>query len=297
MKTILITGGTGLIGQKLIADLLNKNYTIHILSQQKNKSSSNTAITYFYWNVLQKEINIHAFKNVDFIIHLAGENIGKKYWTKKQIQLIQNSRVLSTQLLINTIKKHDFSIKKIVCTTAIGWYGADNFNSLQVGFNESNPAATDILGNICFNWENEIHNFKTLKIPLVIGRLGLVISKDGGILPLFLKALKFNIQLIIGNGNQWFSWVEIDDVVKFISVSLENQSMEGIYNVVNPDVLTQKKWVNNIALKYHKLHTLKLYIPAWLIILIKGKLGKELLKSQKVNSDKLQQKGFIFSTL
>ncbi|MCX8481349.1 MAG: TIGR01777 family oxidoreductase, partial [Sediminibacterium sp.] len=262
MKTILITGGTGLIGQKLIADLLNKNYTIHILSQQKNKSSSNTAITYFYWNVLQKEINIHAFKNVDFIIHLAGENIGKKYWTKKQIQLIQNSRVFSTQLLINTIKKHDFSIKKIVCTTAIGWYGADNFNSLQVGFNESNPAATDILGNICFNWENEIHNFKTLKIPLVIGRLGLVISKDGGILPLFLKALKFNIQLIIGNGNQWFSWVEIDDVVKFISVSLENQSMEGIYNVVNPDVLTQKKWVNNIALKYHKLHTLKLYIPA-----------------------------------
>ena len=297
MKTILITGGTGLIGQKLMVDLLHKNYHIHILTQQKNKLSANPAITYFYWNVFRKEINLEAFKNVDFIIHLAGENIGKKYWTKNQLQIILDSRVQSTQLLINTIKNNNFTIKKIICTTAIGWYGADNPESVKFGFIESNPAANDILGQICYQWENEIHNFKSLLIPLVIARLGLVISNEGGVLPLFLKALKFNIQLILGNGNQWFSWIDLDDVVKFITFSLENSTIEGVYNVVNPLALSQKKWVEKIALKYNNLPTIKLYLPAWLIILVKGKLGKELLKSQKINSSKLLQTGFIFSTL
>ena len=176
MDTILISGGTGLIGKRLSYLLKSKGYRVHLLSRKSNPKNS---FPTFLWNIDQYTIDDSAFNEVNHIIHLTGAGVANKRWTRKRKNEILTSRVDSTNLLFDTIKRLKVPLKSFTSASATGYYGSTTTNKI---FKEKNEAGNDFLSNVCELWEKAINQFKQLKIRTVILRTGIVLSKEGGAL-------------------------------------------------------------------------------------------------------------------
>ncbi|HEY2727860.1 MAG TPA: NAD-dependent epimerase/dehydratase family protein, partial [Parafilimonas sp.] len=199
MATILLTGGTGMIGTHLQKFLLDKGYAIIVLERgEKHYSSANKNISYAKWNVEKGEIDRNAIMNADYIIHLAGANIAKKRWTDKRKKEIVESRTKTAELLVKSLREIPNKVKAVVSASAVGWYGEDLTQTLYKGegFKENSPAANDFLGTTCKLWETSIRPVSTLYKRLCILRFGIVLSEKGGALEEFKKPLKFGIATI-----------------------------------------------------------------------------------------------------
>jgi len=170
MATVLITGGTGLIGRHLCQKLLEKGYDVTILSRIRKQG---VAIPTYVWDLDKKEIQKEAIATADYIIHLAGANIGDKRWTANRKRLIIDSRVKSGQLIYNKIKKHKKNIKAFISASAIGFYGAITSDKIST---EADPPASDFLGATCKQWEQSTDRFKDLEIRIVKIRTGVVLT-------------------------------------------------------------------------------------------------------------------------
>ncbi len=287
MKNILITGGTGFVGKEIIDQLEKAGYHTAVLSRQKSISG----IKSFYWNYKTGELEEEALKFAEVIIHLAGENISKKRWSPQQKQEIYNSRILSTRLLYNKIKETGYIPQKFIAASAIGYYGTETGEHI---FSENDPPGNDFLASVVKDWEKESLRFKSLHIPVVIYRIGVVFSVDGGALKEMLKPLKFKLSFTLGNGEQYLAWVSKTDLAKAFVFAIENQNVEGIYNVVAPESMKQKELSRLLASKYGAA-VVPFAIPQRLLELLKGEMSSIILKGSRVSSEKLQQEGFVFS--
>ncbi len=190
MATILITGGTGLVGKALGQALLEKGYTVIILSRQTGKKSAVANLSYAAWDAEKQTIDEEAISSADYIIHLAGAGVADKRWTKKRKQEIIDSRVNSSQLIVDSLKTIPNKVKAIVSASAIGWYGADPAIPNPKPFEENNPADETFLGNTCKLWEESIEPVTQSGKRLVKLRIGIVLSNDGGALSEFKKPLQ-----------------------------------------------------------------------------------------------------------
>ena len=179
MATILLTGGTGMIGRVLQQFLTGKGYSVIVLVRDDAERPQINNITYAKWNVEKEEINKEAVTSADYIIHLAGANVGGKRWTEKRKREIVESRVKSGKLIVKALKEIPNKIKAVISVSAIGWYGPDTTASKQNGFAEDAPANDDFLGNTCRLWEESIKPLEALGKRLIITRLGIVLSKEG----------------------------------------------------------------------------------------------------------------------
>ncbi|HEY2722776.1 MAG TPA: NAD-dependent epimerase/dehydratase family protein, partial [Chitinophagaceae bacterium] len=154
MSTILITGGTGMIGTALQKELSNKGHDIIVLTRYPGKYSNTSRVSYARWDVKNQQIDTNAILKADHIIHLAGAGVADKRWTSKRKREIVESRTLSSALLVKALSENINHVKTIVSASAIGWYGpAGNFSK---AFGESDPAADDFLGTTCKQWEASI---------------------------------------------------------------------------------------------------------------------------------------------
>ncbi|MFT3948679.1 MAG: TIGR01777 family oxidoreductase [Agriterribacter sp.] len=292
MPTILIGGGSGLIGRKLSAMLLEKGYDVIILSR-KVKTSSNPKLSYALWNTDRQTIDINALAKSDYIINLAGEGVADKRWTKKRKKILQESRTRSCALIVNTLRDHANKIKAVINASGIGWYGDDTGNS-KPAFTEDMSPANDFLGETCKAWEESIAPVTALGKRLVIIRTGIVLSKEAGALPEFIKPVRFGFAPVLGNGKQIQSWIHIDDICRMYIHALENESMLGVYNAAAPKPVDIKELVSTLAKKMKGSFYISIYVPSFLLKIILGELSTEVLKSITVSSTRIRNTGFQF---
>lgn len=291
MASILISGGTGLVGRRLSAMLLEKGHTLIILTR-RIKESVDPKLSYALWNTDSNTIDINAVAKADYIINLAGEGVADKRWSKKRKREILESRTKSCNLIVNTLRNNANKVKAVVSATAIGWYGDDVKNNLP--FTEEAPPAKDFLGETCKAWEESINPITSLGKRLVKIRVGVVLSKEGGALKEFIKPIRLGVAAILGSGKQIESWIHIDDICRMFIYAMENELLNGVYNAVAPKPVDNKTLVYALAKKIKGSFFIPVYVPSFILKIIVGELSTEVLKSVTVSSAKISNAGFQF---
>ena len=287
MSRVLITGGRGLIGQQLCEKLMDLGYEVAILSR---KAGADSKIAHHTWNIDRKIIDRKVINNSDFIIHLAGVNIGGKKWTKKRKRKIIDSRTRSADLIFNNIDRHQTKLKAFISASAIGYYGG--ITSEQI-FLETDPPASDFLGKTCERWELAADQFKKIGIRTVKIRTGIVLSSRGGA----LSKLKIPIQLgfgsAISHGRQYMPWIHLDDLCAIYIKAIEDQTMTGAYNAVAPEHIMNKAFTRKLARVTRKPFWFP-NIPAIAMKLLFGEMSVMLLSGSRVSSEKIVDAGYTF---
>ncbi|MGZ8559791.1 MAG: TIGR01777 family oxidoreductase [Chitinophagaceae bacterium] len=295
MTTILITGGTGLIGKALTHALLEKNYKVIVLSRQTNQRQQQTAnLSFASWNVDDQTINKEAISKADYIVHLAGAGVADKRWTKKRKQEIINSRVKSGELLVKALQDIPNKIKAVISASAIGWYGADPVIPNPKPFREDDPHDNSFLGATCKLWEDSIEPVKKSGKRLVKLRTGIVLSNEGGALKEFKKPLRFGVASILGDGKQMISWIHIDDLVRLYVASIEDETLNGVYNAVAPKPVSNKELAMLLARIQRGNFFIPVHVPSFVLKPVIGEMSIEVLKSATVSCDKIHYTGFTF---
>lgn len=287
MATVLITGGTGTIGRHLSKKLKDKGYKVVWLSRESNKAKEFPAYT---WNIEKGEMETAAIETADYIIHLAGANIGEKRWTAKRKQLIINSRVKTGQLIFDKLKETKNKPKAFISASAIGYYGAITTDKI---FSETDLPGSDFPGETCRLWEQTADNFKQYGIRTVKIRTGVVLTKQGGALAKMILPVKKGIGAAIGSGKQYLPWIHIDDLSGIYLKAIEDTQMNGAYNAVAPDHKTNKDFINTLA-RLLKKPFWRFNFPGIVMKIIFGKMSAILLQGSRVSSEKIIKAGFIF---
>ncbi|MDQ6609314.1 MAG: TIGR01777 family oxidoreductase [Bacteroidota bacterium] len=292
MATVLITGGTGLIGSLLTRSLLALEHNIIILTR-KAKTSKDPGVVYKEWDVNKGTIDETCIKEADFIVHLAGANVAEKRWTEKRKEEIVDSRVKSSGLLVKLLTEIPNNVKAIISASAIGFYGKDPQTPNASPFVETDKADDSFLGSTCKQWESSIQPVTQLGKRLVIFRTGIVLSNEGGAFAEFKKPLQFGAATILGTGNQIVSWIHSDDVVNLYTEALENEALQGVYNAVAPYPVSNKELILEMAKKRGKFF-IPLRVPSFILKIALGEMSTEVLKSATVSSEKIIKTGFQF---
>jgi uncharacterized protein (TIGR01777 family) len=288
---VLITGGSGTLGKEIANLVFNKKYEVNILTRNKNLKSHNPQLKYYYWNPKKEDIDLDCFNNVDCVINLAGFSVFN-LWTKANKTKIFDSRVGSTNFFLDIILKKNIKIRSFVNASAIAAYrDSSDFTSSE---NDSINNPNSFINQVVVKWEDEVKKFerKLPDISFSIMRIGLVLSKSGGLYKICKMLSKFFILSPIGSGNQWQSWIHEKDAAKIILLSCEN-SWKGTYNLVAPNPVKQNELINKIAI-FNKSRVVFPNIPSFIIKSVFGKMSEIILSSQKVKSIKLSDSDFSF---
>ncbi|WP_348824423.1 TIGR01777 family oxidoreductase [Flavobacterium aestuarii] len=287
-KNVLITGGTGFIGRYLTEKLLEKGYTVSILTRSSKPDKDR--ISYYIWDVDAQSIDESAVVNADYIIHLAGENIAEERWTSKRKAAIRNSRIQSAQLIYDTLKKLNKRIDAFVSASGIGYYGSVNGEGICT---ESTLPANDFVGTVCQDWEKAADLMAGLGIRTVKIRTGLVLGRNEGILKKLSPIFKRGLGSALGSGKQYMPWVHVHDLCMMYIEAIENGKMTGAYNATINDSTTNlifsKEFANSFGFSIWLPN-----VPAFLIRLVLGERAVLLLTGRRVSSDKVKKLGFRF---
>ena len=287
---VLITGASGLIGTELVKNYLMSRVNVNFLTTNKSKINQIQGAKGFFWNPSANFIDLNCFIDVDSIIHLSGASISK-LWTTSYKKKILSSRIDSTKLLYNSLKKlkNSHKVKNIVSASAIGIYPSDNH---AVQTETTVTSQESFMQKVVLSWEKELIAFESLKIKSAKLRLGLVLTKKGGVLgPLKIPAF-FGLSTAFGDGQQGQSWIHIDDTVRMFTEAVEKK-WEGNFNAVSPNPVTQTKLIRALNKAMKRPFVLP-PIPKFLIKLIVGEMSHLILDSHWVSSEKVQNKGFKF---
>ena len=285
---VLITGATGLIGQEIVKLCHEKDIKVNYLTTSKSKIVQEENYNGFYWNPKAMEIDVDCFKGVDTIIHLAGATVSKR-WTPSYKKEILNSRIETTQLLINNLKGEKHTIKHVVSASAIGVYPDSLTNYYDQNHDE---VSTSFLGHVVEVWEHAVDEFAKLNLSVSKIRIGLVLSDKGGALQEMVKPIKFGMGAPFGIGKQWQSWIHIQDLANMFLYIVEH-NLSGIYNGVAPNPVSNTELTKSIANVLQR----PLFLPNIPKFIMKGVLGEMhilLFESQRVSSKKIEDKGFYF---
>lgn len=284
---ILITGGTGLIGKRLTEILLEKGHAVSILSRSQRKSNK---VSYYTWDIANQEIEKEAIEKADYIIHLAGANVGQGRWTDARKKEIIDSRVLAGNLLFEAVKEHNPNLKGFISSSAVGYYGMVTKDTI---FEETDKPGEDFLAKVCEEWENSALQFNQLNIRTVIMRTGVVLDKNEGALAKLLTPIKLGIGSGLGTGKQAMPWIHLDDICNLYVHAIENGEMKGAYNGVAPEKLTNQVFSKTVA-KVLKKPFFFPNVPAFALKLLMGEQAIIALEGSPISSKKTEESGFKF---
>ena len=290
MKTILITGGTGLIGRYLIKSLSKDSNTIYVLTRSESRFENN--VNFINWDPDSQRLDLSNIPAVDHIINLAGASIDGSRWTNSYKRKILESRLNSTSLLFKEIKKLKQKPSLYIGASATGFY-KKNTKVAQV---EEDYKGSDFLSDVVAKWEKESNNFMKYGIRTVLLRIGLVLSKDGGVLKKLHPIFKLFLGVPIGSGRQTISWIHIKDLVDFIHKSIGDNKISGAYNLTAPEVITNYKFTEELALVWKRPVFPKIFkAPSLIVKLLFGEQSSLVLNGLNVSSNKIESTSFKFS--
>lgn len=283
---ILMTGATGLIGNALRASFDEKGYDVLIASRGEPKNDK-----YVKWSVEQgiEEKDLAKLEGIDAVVHLAGESISGLRWTDEKKKAIRDSRVNGTRTLLNSLTKLNTKPKVLIAASAVGYYG-DRADEELI---ETSGAGDTFLSDVAREWEAESRRAEDMGIRTVLLRSGIVLSKDGGALGTMLTPFKFGVGGVIGSGEQWMSWISLDDVVGVVNFALENENLRGAVNNVAPNPVRNDEFTKTLGTVLYRPTFLPL--PQFAVNFVLGEMGDALLlDSTRAVPKRLKDAGYEF---
>ncbi|MEQ9299275.1 MAG: TIGR01777 family oxidoreductase [Cyclobacteriaceae bacterium] len=283
---ILITGGTGLVGARLKELWLAQNKDVALLSRSQTDLSKGR----YNWDIKAQTIDQRALEELQGVVHLAGAGVADGRWTDARKKAILDSRIQSTNLLYDQLKGLKQRPKVFVSASAIGIYGYDTGDTLMT---EESPAGDDFLADVVKQWEAAVDRIKELGIRVVKLRIGIVLAEDGGALPKMVQPIRLWAGAPLGSGQQYMSWIHIDDLCQMMLWSLAQDKVEGTYNAVGPNPATNAELTKSAAQVLSKPLFLP-NVPGFVIKLMFGEMGNIVLGGNNVSNQKMATSGFKY---
>jgi uncharacterized protein (TIGR01777 family) len=280
---ILMTGATGLVGKKLLNQMIQLGYQVNVLTRDIAKSTkilNHSNVQFYPWPDCTKLPPIEAFLNIDGIVNLMGENIGNNRWSENQKIRLKNSRIDSTKALVSRVLEKVPQLSFFVSASAIGIYPVN----LSETLNENSIKGTGFLSSLCQDWEKATDGLP-LNTRKIIFRTSVVLDSSGGALAKMLPPFKLGVGGIIGNGNQMMSWIHIDDLVSLYLLAIRNLQINGIYNACSPNPVSNKEFTNALGSALHRPTLIP--VPTTALKVLFGEMSSIILDSQAVISTKI----------
>jgi uncharacterized protein len=286
-QSVLITGGSGLIGRHLTSALLAEGYKVSHLSR---KTNSFGRVKVYKWDPEKGYINPRVFEGIDYVVHLAGANIGEKQWSVSRRKEIISSRVDSAILLFRTVSENNLKLNAFISASAVGYYGSVTSEKI---YSEEDPPSDDFLGRTCRLMEEAALQFAGIGIRTVRLRTGVVLAKDDGALIRLMNPARFGLVVRLGSGKQYFPWIHIEDICRIYLKAIQDQNMQGPYNAVAPQYINHSDFVRSMA-AVMKRPVILLPVPGWIIKTIMGEMSDIVLTGSRISSEKIIRTGFSF---
>jgi len=290
-ENIIISGATGFIGRRLTAHLTANDYQVIALSRhpEKYQNQFNEKVRFIQWNGKELDPWPSGLTEVKAVINLAGENIGAGLWTRKRKQRLLASRLSATRGLVTALQQSPVKPVMFIQMSAIGYYGIQG----AVLLDESSPLGSGFLADLTNQWEEAASGVSKFGTKLVKLRTGLVLGKGGGLLARLTPAFRFFLGGHFGKGDQWMSWIHLEDVVRIIHFILMKKPAASVYNLTAPEPVLARDFFQTVGRMLHRPSWL--HSPEWPLKLVLGEMAREtILSSQKVSPAQLLRIGFEF---
>ena len=287
MKNILIVGGSGYVGKALTKKLQAIGYNVSLLTRKINKSINTSQ---YLWDWKQNNIDLDSINKTEVLVNLAGANVNGQRWNKKWKKEIYDSRVKATDFLFKIISQHPNKIKTFVSASATGYYG--DVTSEKI-FHETDFPGKDFLAITCNDWEQAATKFSNLGIRTSIIRTGIIFSENSEAYRKISLPIRFGFGAAIGNGRQYFPWIHLDDLCGIYLKAISDNSMQGIFNSVAPQFITNAQVTKALA-NHFKNHIWLPNIPPIVIRILFGEIADSLLNGSRISSEKIIEFGFRF---
>ncbi len=283
--TILITGGSGLVGKALCHQLRQQGHTLKLLTRHEPATHEE-----FRWDITKKYIDPKAFEGVQSIVHLAGAPISQR-WTEKNKREMYASRVDAANLLHQYAKQAGIQLESFVSASGINYYGTFTHN--QILTEADAVVHHDFLSDLCVVWEQAAEQFRDVAERVVYLRTSMVLSNKGGALPQLLQIVNLNLSAPVGSGKQWMNWIHLEDMVNMYVAAIENRKLDGPYNALADEVPTNADFMKQLAHARHKLF-LPIPVPSFVLKLIFGDTSAVLLTGTRADNSKIKNTDFSF---
>lgn len=284
MGTILLTGGTGLIGSALRKKLEAAGQKVHVLSR-----SGDAQRGIFYWDPYKGEMDEAALEGVDRIVHLAGSSVAGGRWTKKRKELILKSRVVTAQYLFRMLEERQQSLKRFVSISGVGYYGPKHSQPVT----ESQVSGNGFLAEVCREWEFAANQFRYQGAEVCIARTGIVMAEDSDFMKKLVPLIRWYAGAVLGSGKQISSWIHIDDIVEVLFQMTTEKLPAGVYNAVSPGSIPHAELMHALARTLNRRIVLP-HVPKFVLELMLGELSIEVLSDLPVQPKALLDAGFTF---
>ncbi|MBD8018389.1 TIGR01777 family oxidoreductase [Kaistella pullorum] len=282
---ILITGGSGLIGQSLTNALRGRNHNVRILSRQESSKPD-----VFQWNPAENHIDERAFENLDSIIHLAGASISKP-WSAKYRKELYESRISTAALLKKYCERLNVRLTSFISASGVNYYGT--FTSDRILTEDDGVIKKDFLAKLCEDWEAAAYEFADISDRVVCVRTAMVLAKNAGAFQLLKKSVDYYAGAATGSGQQWMNWIHLEDLVNLYVFAVENKVVSGNFNAVADDTVRAKDFTKSLA-GAAKKPFLPFNVPSWTLKLALGEMSSIILEGSRVSNKKIKSLGFDF---
>ena len=286
---ILLTGGTGFIGSELVKSWNTDDVTLLTRSPEKAKQNLNH-LNQNNLHYIQSLDGLSDLNDFDVVVNLAGEPIADKRWSAEQKERICNSRWHITEKLVELIHASSNPPKAFISGSAVGYYGNQSHQLIDESFS---PIDKGFTHSVCSTWESIAQKAKSDNTRVCILRTGVVLGKDGGVLPMMLLPFKFALGSSLGDGKQYMPWIHLEDLCNIYVLALTDKQFSGAINAVAPMHISHKDFTLTIASILNK----KIFLPntpAFLIKLIFGNRSNLILNGSRISSNKIIELGYTF---
>jgi uncharacterized protein (TIGR01777 family) len=283
---IAITGSTGMVGECLVQALGDQGHEIFRVIRARNGNFKESTIS---WDPEKQFLDVQQMNGMDIVIHLAGENISKR-WTKKQKEKIKTSRIQGTKLLASSLAQLKNPPKSLLTASAVGYYGNHPYSHL---LDENSERGKGFLADVVQSWEDAALPAKEKGIRVVHMRFGAILDRRSGALKKMLLPFQCGLGGKIGTGRQAFSWIALEEIPTLVQFLIEREDLHGVVNAVSPDPVTNYRFIKTLGSVLKRPTVFP--IPALLLKAIYGEMAQELLvEGNRVSSKKLVDSGYTF---
>ncbi len=286
---VVIAGGSGFIGRKLIEALLRAKHNVTLLSRDPARiQKSFPFINVEFWDTKSIGSLAGIINGKDAVINLAGESIASKRWSSKQKQKILSSRIESTRAIVQAIEQAQHRPSVLLNASAVGYYGHVPEDEVT----ETYPNGAGFLAGVCGQWEKEAQKIQKHNVRVVLLRTGIILDKNEGALRKFLLPFKMFVGGPLGNGRQWFPWIHVQDEIDAILFAMEHEQIEGPVNLSAPESIRMREFCSALGSVIGRPSWLR--VPGFALRLMLGEMAGLILYSQRIIPQKLLNSGFKF---